>query len=169
MYNEWVEAVHKAARDSIGEVRSGVSWKKGKKVSPELSAAMQGRRKARRAETLGRKKRNLPLSERQKLKRESRQAVKKAKEIKKKEVRTARDEFMAIMDGGSAQGIKKFWKYWANLKKDGRSAEKKTRLKTDEKVVSGRDAVDALSEHLNRLNTPVDSNQYKEQWSRGMT
>ena len=60
-----------------------------------------------RAEREGRKKRNLPLTKKQKLKRESRQAVKKANEIAKKEIRTARDEFMATIDD-SAQEIRKF-------------------------------------------------------------
>ena len=152
MVDEWIDCVHKAAIKTIGERQIPTKRRRGVKITTEYRRSLDRRREARKI--LARKiRRGGNTEEKSRLVREVRKMRREVKEVRKKEIRKARDDFMTKMDG-SAKGVKEFWKYWAKIKGD-KAGEVITLKDGNGNKVKGPEMGKLITKHLQKLNTPV--------------
>ena len=129
-----MQVVQGAARETIGERKALNKERRGKNMSEALKLCIKNRRIMRKA-VRGGKKRKANENERKSLEKKAKKAAKEAKDQKRKEWKEERDKFLKSLDG-SVEGVKKFWKYWAKLKKEG-GKEDRTELQKEGRVVKG--------------------------------
>ena len=90
------------------------------------------------------------------MEKKAKKAAKEAKDQKRKEWKEERDKFLKSLDG-SVEGVKKFWKYWVKLKKEG-GKEDRTELLKEGRVVRGVEEAEVSTEHMKGLNMRRDIN-----------